>query len=176
MMYLISSFTNGLNTSKLHKEILDSETVSNFLGLNSYGDELNILGDVIDTSGLNTLIENHEAESLSELKLKKIAQIDAKTQTFINNGFTFDNTNFSLSPVAQINWVRLKSLENLLTFPTSVTTKENNEYILTHENLEGFLGAGLGSVQYILGGGRTLKVAVNNCVTKEQVNAIVDNR
>jgi len=114
--------------------------------------------------------------SLGEHKNLRYKQIDIRTGELISAGFTFDGENFSLSQNAQLNWVGLKSLETLITFPINVTTKGDGEYSLAEANLNAFIGAGKAAVQAHLDSGRALKVQVSACVSIAEVNAVADNR
>lgn len=117
-----------------------------------------------------------DAKFIQEYKIKKITEVDAKTVQLIGQGFNFDNETFSLSQAAQINWVGLKTLESLLSWPVSITTKSDDEYQLSQANLDSFIGAGKAVVQTNLDSGRQLKVQINAATTEAELDAIQDNR
>lgn len=176
--YLKSS--NEVNLSKLNDEIIASELVVGFSGLNYYDGTIVVLGNSIDSeSQLDSLIANHEVESLAELKLKKIAEIDNKTMLLISNGFVFDSHNFSLSLAAQSNWTNIKAnkadFSALGAFPLEITSKQG-AYFLAEANVFNFWATAMGTVKLLYGSGLTLKGLVNACVTKLEVDAIIDNR
>lgn len=113
---------------------------------------------------------------LATAKATKIGTVDARTGQLIGVGFTFDNTQFSLSANAQINWVGMKTLESLITWPLNITTITDGEYSLSQANLNSFVGTAKGSVQAHLDSGRALKVQINACTTLAAVAAITDTR
>lgn len=115
--------------------------------------------------------------SLDNYKKLRLNEIDAKTQELIvTNGFAFDSKNFSMSPEAQANWIGLKTMESLLTFPVEITTSDDEAYSLTQANLNAFCGTALAAKQVHLDSGRALKVQVKNATDEAGVDAVVDNR
>jgi len=81
-----------------------------------------------------------------------------------------------LSIEAQSNWLGLKTLESLLTFPMDVTTKDDQAYNLTSANLDSFVGAAAAAKQGHLDSGRVLKVSIDGAADQAALDAIVDNR
>lgn len=114
--------------------------------------------------------------SLDDQKKERNRLIDRRTDELISLGFAFDGEQFSLSQNAQINWLALKTVENLLTWPVSVSTLQSNQYMLEEDDLDGFLGAGSGTAKAHLDSGRALKVQINDATTQEELDAVVDNR
>jgi hypothetical protein len=118
-----------------------------------------------------------EAETLADLKARRIIEIDNVTQELIKGGFTYDSHQFSLSEKAQINWVGIKAAIDILTFPVSVTTLADTEYSLADSAAAvTFCGTALGTKQAYLDSGRALKIQINDAVDHAAVDAIVDNR
>lgn len=166
-----------LDLGKLHAAIAASNAVFGLSGLNLDGDIISVLGGSIsDEAALDAVVSAHEAVCLSDLKVKKNAVIDARTQELIAQGFTFDGHGFSLSPAAQMNWSGLKTFETLLTWPVKVTASGDVEYSLAQANLIPFVGTALGTVAAHYTSGRALKLQVNACETAAQVEAVVDSR
>lgn len=167
----------SVNQDKLHTEISDSGYVNGYDGLQVEDDALRIFGVSFNNeTACDDLIANHDPEDLDDYKKKKHLQIDLKTMGLIDAGFTYDSQTFSLSTNAQLNWVGLKSLESLMTWPVKVSTKDNGEYTLLQANLDAFVQAGKDVLQGHLDSGRALKVQVNSAVDKAGVDAVVDNR
>ena len=114
--------------------------------------------------------------SLEQAQLSKIQAIDFRTVQLISVGFTYDGKEFSLSTNAQVNWIGMKTLESLISWPLNITTKKDNQHSLPQTELNTFVGTAKGVVQSHLDSGRALKVATNACTTVAEVDAIVDNR
>lgn len=127
-----------------------------------------------ENNELNNIIGDHT--NLATLKQERIIFIDHRTRELISEGFEFDNERFSLSAPAQSNWLGLKTLESLLTFPVEVTTIDDKSYSITSANLNSFVGVAAGVKQSHLDSGRVLKVSINNALNKTSLDAITDNR
>jgi hypothetical protein len=176
--YNISTYlTLGVSVCKLHTEIDDASCVTNFGGVSSDGTEVIIYGDsFINETTLDTTITNHDPFDLEQYKLDKNEQIDSRTSELIGTGFTFDSEQFSLSQPAQINWMGLKTMQALLTWPVTLTTTSDTSYDLEEANLDNFVGTGSTTVQTHLASGRTLKESVLAATDKAGVDAVVDTR
>lgn len=131
---------------------------------------------VSEMSELESIISNYSPDPLPNAKSTKISEIDTKTQVLIMEGFQFDNNTFSLSLEAQKNWLALKSLESMFTFPVEITTLDNKAYLLQQSNLDSFVGLGIQAVQGYLNSGRALKEQVCSASTLPEVDSIIDNR
>jgi hypothetical protein len=117
-----------------------------------------------------------DAEWLDFYKNLKIAEIDERTVELIGLGFTFDSKHFSLSENAQTNWIGMKTMELLLTWPIEITTSGDESYSLTLANLNSFSGTALGTKQAHLDSGRALKILALAATDEAGVDAVVDNR
>ena len=115
-------------------------------------------------------------EPLEDCKAKRILEIDYKTRQLIDVGFTFDGQSFSLSSSAQLNWVGMKASMDILSFPVSLTTKDDISYDLSQANALPFLGLALSAKQAHLDSGRSLKVSIKGAATYAVLDAIVDAR
>jgi len=146
-------------------------------------------GKKVSCTGPSTLYENIDWGSviavpkaeldnhyLSIQKIDKIKLIDSKTVTLIDNGFGFDGETFSLSSKAQMNWLGLKSLQSLLTFPINITTMSDTSYSLTEANLDLFVTTASGTVQYYLDSGRSIKSQIAAAATEADLLTIQDLR
>jgi len=139
----------------------------------------------IDADGL-TELEEAELEAvvniieIKSLKEKRFVEIDTKTRSLIALGYFFDGYNFSLSIPAQSNLTNIHSSKELFNqlemFPLQMTTKNNESYFLSYENVTPMYMAGLSVVSSAYTGGSTLKQEIVNAETIEAINAIIDNR
>ena len=177
-MAILKTYTvNNLHIECLHSEVESSGHVSGFQGIQVTGTEVDILGDsIIDEPSLDAVVSAHDGDSLESLKNEKITEIDTRTQELIAEGFVFDSNRFSLSLAAQKNWLGLKVLESLITWPISITTFDDSMYSLSQANLVPFLGTGEAVIQAHLDSGRLLKIQVASAIDKAALAVIVDNR
>lgn len=129
-----------------------------------------------EKSDLDSIISNYNPDPLPNAKSLKTSAVDTKTRTLISEGFQFDNEVFSLSLEAQKNWLALKSLESMFTFPVEITTLDSKAYSLQQTNLDSFVSLGIQAVQGHLNSGRALKEQICNATTLSEINNIVDNR
>lgn len=171
---------NEVNLSKLNYEIISSNLIQGFSGLNYSNGTLVVIGDVIvSESQLDSLIDNHEVEDLTELKEKRKLEIDTQTAALIALGFIFDSHTFSLSLSAQSNWTNIKAnkadFAALGAFPLQTTSKEGI-YYLTEANVNNFWLTAMVRIRTLYEGGNALKESIKNAVDKVEVNSIVDTR
>lgn len=115
-------------------------------------------------------------EMSDEAKEDKRRQVDMRTMMLIGEGFEFDDTQFSLSASAQMNWTALKSMCDLFEWPCNVSTKDDKEYTLAREDLDAFIDAGRAVIYENLASGRLLKKAINSAETYEMLDLIKDTR
>jgi hypothetical protein len=180
-MELKTYIKTNVNSSRLDVEIINSNSVSNYLGHTTNGNNLSIYGEsILNESVLDSVIDAHEEVNLNEYKQKRYNEIDLKTQYLISLGFVFDSHTFSLSLPAQSNWTNLKANADLLNsqgfFPITISTSDNLQYSLSYANVVPFWFAGFGVISTVYKGGSDLKVLVMNATTKEEVDLIIDNR
>jgi hypothetical protein len=171
----------SINQVRLEQEIINSNSVFNYQGSSYENNFLIIYGDsFLNETLLDDIVNNHEPEILSELKAKRIQEIDLKTQNIISLGFNFDGKTFSLSLPAQTNWTNLKANADMLNsmgfFPIIVSTIDSEQYSLLYENVVGFWMSGFGKISSTYKSGSDLKVAILAATTKEEINLIIDNR
>jgi hypothetical protein len=117
-----------------------------------------------------------DLNNLPALKDSRFMEIDAKTCSLLLEGFSFDNVYFSLSLAAQTNWNTLKNSQTDFIWPVSITTIDNDTYILTQSNLGAFWSAGRDKTKDHLDSGRVLKKQIKDATTKAEVDSVVDNR
>lgn len=114
-----------------------------------------------------------------ELQYEKFAAVDLVTKQQIYNGFTHASTVFSLSNEAQMNWMRIRMIQQAggITFPYSISTMDNDEYMIEDEpELDLFFTAMSTKLAYEIGVGRALKDQVKALTTASEVEAWVDPR
>jgi len=183
------TYTQEVNPKQLESEIKASAIVTHLSHI-TYTDELFVLGIFMDdalSAGdetiLNDLVTNHvlppSISSLDQCKMSACAAIDARTSELIDEGFTYDSVQFSLSELAQINWIGLKISEQnaILTYPFDVSTKDDGEYSLPDaQAIQDFFATGVGVKIGHIQSGRALKVSVKNAVDEAAVDAVIDNR
>lgn len=112
-------------------------------------------------------------------KVAVYSRIDARTVELIGEGFTYDGETFSLSAAAQSNWLRIMTwkLAGTLTFPLTVSTKDNNTYIIADAAaFDAFYSAVNAAVTGHVGSGQAQKAIVMAMTTLAEVQAYVDPR
>lgn len=178
MKYSISRDVLGqeVDTENLHKEIAASSFVENFDGLQVSGDEITVSGTITDQAGLDVLIRDHSPYSLKRAKIEKVLAIDARSREIIDGGFDFDGQHFSLSQRAQTNWLGLLTLKDLFAWPMGITNDDDKTYLLALPDLIPFMVAGSSVVARAVGTGRAFKIAANAASTKEELDAVADER
>jgi hypothetical protein len=113
---------------------------------------------------------------LASLKEYRYNQIDAKTSELIQQGFTYDSKQFSLSLPAQTNWHAIKNQKSEFTFPVTVSTLDNSGYDLSQANVDVFWQQGKDTLKGYIDTGRVLKKQIFDAPDIASVNAIIDNR
>ena len=98
--------------------------------------------------------------------------VDAATERLISNGFSFDGSTFPLDDKSRADYVGLKTLENIITWPVVLPTIPNGHYSLTKANLDGFLGAGLLVYKGYRESGRLLKDELESAINDEELTDI----
>ena len=112
------------------------------------------------------LIKIDANEALSNVKTQQhtyaCIDIDSETSDMISRGFEFDNHVFSLSKSAQLNWNRILSMFSLglLSSKTEISTKNNDVYILTSEQVKPFAEAYHNAIESVLKHSRKQKLNI----------------
>lgn len=114
--------------------------------------------------------------SLAACKDAKVSAIDRRTQELIRRGFTFDDEQFSLSLNAQLNWLGIKSLSEVLSFPIEVTTIDDGVYNLAQDDVLPFVATAAATVQAYLESGRALKQLALAAEDHDALDEVVDPR
>lgn len=124
------------------------------------------------------IIDDYEkVYNIDFIKKKRCDEIDAKTDVLIERGFDFGGEKFSTSSEAQRNWIAIYSAKDYITYPFSVTTKDDKEYSFYDPRIVTvFFMTGVAYVNTNIATGRVFKIAVTNASTKEEIDAIIDNR
>lgn len=140
-----------------------------------------IQGDLILEMSETEKMEVDDQE-LEEVKVKKIAEIDARTSELIKQGFFYNGYHFSMSEAAQRNWVGIAAAKanGLLQFPLTISTRDEGAYTISdaQECTYFLLAFMLYQVDpnQPLAQGRALKAQVKACTTVREVMSIVDPR
>ena len=116
---------------------------------------------------------------IEELKAIKNQEIDIKTQGIIAEGIEYGGRTFPLELPDQSTWHALFNAvaAGQASYPIKVMDKADEPYYFnTALEFQTMYFTGFGMVGAILEGGRALKAQVNACTTKEQIDAIIDER
>ena len=111
-----------------------------------------------------------EYDVIPELKQQVIDQIDIFIQEKIFKGFDFDGKTFSMSVNAQLNWSNVLNIPDEL-FPLNVTTKNDENYILTLAKKSSFYYTCLNFKHGCLNYGNSLKNNLNLLKTEAEILA-----
>lgn len=163
-----------------------AEALNTFVSItfNNYGDpNLFILFESElsqeDQTTLDGIVTNHDG-SLLKVKRDKYLAIDKRTKELIGEGFTFDETVFSLSQAAQMRLVGINQVRDLpqVTYPIKWNSKKDDDvYNVANAGalLNMFL-TGLGTYRAHVDSGTAIKDLVRAATTVAEVEAIVDPR
>jgi len=165
----------------LHKEIEDSQAVTEFDGITYSEGVVAVYGQsVANQALLDNIIASHDSTGLAHFKQLKIQQIDAKSEKLIADGFMFDNVRFSLSHNAQLNLIGLYHSRNapIMQFPIAYNSKDDSVVYTIPDvaTLEAIYFTAFGAKKAILDAGTALKQAVRDTTTISEINAVHDNR
>jgi len=111
----------------------------------------------------------------------KRSKIDQRTKALIDAGFEYPPASgqiFSLSLPAQLTWLGMYQTRAALTYPVSVSTKNDQTIIELADEaaVEAFYAAGVATVRSSLDSGTALKVQLNAAGTEVDIEDIEDNR
>jgi hypothetical protein len=118
---------------------------------------------------------------ISELKLlqeKRYEQIDFRTSEILEYGFTYDEHRFEHKLSDNVNYIDIMIMRDCLTYPQPINTAVSGiKYNLVDSDaVIAFSSARCQYKQAVRATGYVLKVAISECTTIEQVNAIIDDR
>lgn len=130
---------------------------------------------------LNAALNDFYSMSFELLKTNRKKEIDAKTASLIYLPATFDGHQFSMSDVAQRNWIAIKAsidiYEAMNLWPVPVTCEPDDQYLLLNaQHATQFAAAMLFSASAPYNSGRALKLQISAATTKAEIDAIIDNR
>lgn len=116
--------------------------------------------------------------SVPRAKAAKRAEIDARSEDLIAEGFSYDGRTFSLSLNAQAKWLGLYVGRSAITYPYPAQTLDGlGVYdVASAAVVEALYGTAMARVAAVLAGGADLVARVNAAATLDAVNAIVDSR
>jgi len=145
-------------------------------------------GDHIEPGGIYDQITRFSPApppvlTLDEAKVAKVAEIDAKTDSFIDQGFEYPPASgvyFSLSLPAQSKLMALEIIKDdpVTAYPIEYNSKNDKaKHSMADANdAHNFFLQALGTVRAYLDSGTALKDAVRAATTVAEVEAIVDPR
>lgn len=123
-------------------------------------------------------IMERDSLSLPEYKREKNLDIDLRSALLIEDGFTYQGKTFSLSTNAQINISALNQTRNDLTYPVTYNTIDDTDTydVVDAADMNAMYMTALATKKAVLDGGTSLKTQVRQATTKEEVDAVIDNR
>ena len=124
-------------------------------------------------------LENcYDANDLDELRALRMAEIDAKTEELISEGFTYQSKLFSLSLNSQINISALNQSRTELSYPITYNTKDDMDaYSVTDAtDMNNMYMTALSVKKAHLDSGSSLKQQIRDAADIAAVNAVIDNR
>lgn len=137
-------------------------------------------GHVQSVDGGYWVEDNVEALDLQGYKDLRIAEIKEKTVELINNGYTYEGVNFSLSFDAQVGLIALNSSRNdpAITYPQPYGNIDDTiVYQIQNEaEINAMYLTALGTKKYWLETEDTLKSQINSASSYINVQSIIDNR
>lgn len=137
-------------------------------------------GTIVRTYELEPKISEEEilAEKLIQKKNKKIAEIDSKSITLLENGFTYGGETFDiLNDEERWKELLLAATSGILPYPKTLYSKEKVGVVVGDLNeVKAFCGAFMAAREGVLDPARALKEQVMACTTEEEVDLIEDSR
>lgn len=127
-------------------------------------------------------IDNPDYDTGSELTNlinKKLIEIDIRTGELISEGFVYGANTFSLSSVAQKNWISLKVMKEAgsITYPLGVSTITNGEYLIADSTIHDvFTIAAFDATKGHVDSGRALKLSAQAAADLAALKLVVDTR
>lgn len=149
------------NANKTRYKIVDEKELGEKILESFYPIKLNSDGIVERLS--SDELENKIDKITEEVNEQQLREIDNTSNLYIMRGFEFDNHVFSLSKSAQLNWNRILSMFSLglLSSKTEVSTKNNDVYILTSEQVKPFATAYHNAIESVLKYSRKQKLNID---------------
>lgn len=128
----------------------------------------------------NAIVPIENNDSLDNLKQKKFATIDAKTDEIIARGFSFSGMQFSTSIEAQARGLALDQMRNdpLLQYPVTWNNIDDTDAIqLTNADMvHNFVLSGIAYYRAAVDTGSALKLQIRQAATVTAVLDITDTR
>jgi len=127
---------------------------------------------------LDTLVSEHNPETLEEAKQRKCEEIDDRTAELVADGFEFNGVVFSGSVESQSRVIGAYTARAFATYPIRWMSKDDSTYVdLVDESmLTSFFLIGFGTLKAKIDVGSTLKIQVSGANSVEEVNSITDPR
>lgn len=128
---------------------------------------------------LSGCVTNHWIAVLVNEKLRRVGEVDRRTDEIILRGFNYDSKVFEMDESSRVNFLSLHYFvkQGFIPLPTAVNTIDDQIYYVTSSGqLDQLVGSGLQTYYGVLQGGWALKLQMRACTTLEQLYAIVDTR
>lgn len=105
-------------------------------------------------------------------------RLDRKTRSLIKSGFSVNSKVFSASDASQLKWLGMFMSKDLLQYPIEVPTLDDKDSAILNNaaELTTYYTALVNHVQTHLKSGVALKMQVAAAETKEELDAILDER
>jgi len=180
--YSISTDVGGpVDSDFLTVDIAADGITTELLRIDTDGDVLDIWFADALSGGEETILDTCVTEHLLDgAQARRYAEIDARTNELIAQGFVFGGKLFSLSDDAQVNIIGLDLSrdDQMMTYPINYGAKDSGDYLALPDSatVHGLYLTALGTKRAHLDSGRTLKTAVFEATTIAAVNAVVDSR
>ena len=172
-----------VNSDYLKSEIQQSSITTTLDYITIFGDACKIIFSDALSANDNTTLDNVVATHTPKLKAaktNKFDQIDSKTNSLINNGFTFASKTFSLSLAGQSTLLGLDLLRNdiALTYPIYYNSIDYNDVLEITDSItvHNMVLTAVGTYRAHKDSGTALKDQVRAATTVAGVEGIVDNR
>jgi hypothetical protein len=170
-----------INSKRLTDDIKASGSVNGYEHIIHADGMVRVYGQSIqDETALNNIFSSHVAFILNDYKAERMLGIDARTAELIGEGYTYGAKQFSLSIHAQTNILALFATKDnpALGYPIKYNTKDDTDTLelLNAADVEGMYLSALAAKKGHLDSGTSLKDSIRDATTKEEVDAIIDNR
>lgn len=178
--YSIGTINGGVDASRLLIEIQQAGYNVSSVYLNNSNTEVNIESSEIKEH-IDIVVAAHEGpDSLTCHKKNKFLSIDIRTNELISGGFIYAGKRFSLSQQAQSKMMGVHQIRDdpMLTYPIKWNTNDDNDYydVIDSADMHTFFMTGVSTYKAWVDAGTALKDQVRAATSKEEVDAIIDNR
>jgi hypothetical protein len=131
-----------------------------------------------EETALNTLIAEHDPETLASYKKAKVEEIDKRTAELINEGFEFCGIQFSASLQSQTRILASFTSKDIMPYPVTWMSKDDTTAleITDATMMANFYINGLLTLKSKIDQGSILKLQVAAATSIEEIDLIADSR